>query len=46
MKSNIAKALEVNTCRVGVAATTNEEVGQIGKGKAIASYVSVLLERI
>ena len=46
MKSNIAKALEVDTCRVGVAATTNEEVGQIGKGKAIASYVSVLLERI
>lgn len=45
MKENIAKALEIDFDRVGITATTNEEVGEIGKGKAIASYVSVLLER-
>ena len=36
----------INRDKVGITATTNEEVGEIGKGEAIASYASVLLEKI
>lgn len=46
MKKVIAQVLEIETRKVGITATTNEEVGEIGKGEAIASYASALLERI
>ena len=44
MKKTIARIVQVTEEQVGVSVTTNEEVGEIGKGDAIASYVSVLLK--
>lgn len=44
MKKTIARIVQVTEEQVGISVTTNEEVGEIGKGDAIASYVSVLLK--
>lgn len=41
---NIAKILGVDKTRINVKATTNEGVGSIGRGDAIAAYAVVTLE--
>lgn len=46
MKTRMSQLLCITGERVGVSATTNEGVGDIGEGKSIASYASVLLEKI
>jgi len=43
MRQSIANAFGIARGRVGVTATTNEEVGEIGAGQALACYSSVLL---
>ncbi|MCQ9207048.1 MAG: 2-C-methyl-D-erythritol 2,4-cyclodiphosphate synthase [Omnitrophica bacterium] len=43
MKKKISGILGVEEGRVGVAATTHEALGPIGKGKAVASYAVVTL---
>lgn len=43
MKNALSSALGVPAYRVGVSATTNEQVGDIGNGNAIAAYATVLL---
>ena len=43
MKRNLASALGVPESRVGISATTNEGVGDIGDGKAIAAYATTSL---
>lgn len=43
MRCNIAKSLGISESRVGIAVTTNEKVGEIGSGEAIASYCTVVL---
>lgn len=43
MRKKISDALGIAIERVGVSATTNEKVGDIGDGNAIAAYASVLL---
>ena len=41
IKGNIAKSLRMTVKNIGVKATTNEGVGDIGRGKAIAAYAAV-----
>ena len=43
MRACICEALGVATDSVGISATTNEQVGDIGKGNAIGAYATVLL---
>ena len=43
MKSAMSHLLGIPEERVGISATTNEKVGDIGDGRAIASYATVLL---
>ncbi len=43
MRASAAALLGIPAGRVGVAATTNEEVGELGKGDAIAAFATVLL---
>lgn len=43
IRQSIADALDLNRNKVGLSATTNEKVGEIGDGNAIACYSSVLL---
>jgi 2-C-methyl-D-erythritol 2,4-cyclodiphosphate synthase len=45
MRQRIAETLEVDEARVSIKATTNEGVGGIGRGEAIAALAVVLLER-
>lgn len=45
MKSAMSHLLGISEERVGISATTNEKVGDIGDGRAIASYASVLLKK-
>jgi len=44
IKMNIAKLLDINEHCVNIKAKTNEKIGDIGLGLAIAAYVVVLLE--
>jgi 2C-methyl-D-erythritol 2,4-cyclodiphosphate synthase len=44
MAAKLAALLGVGKDRVNVKATTNEGVGSIGKGEAIAAYALVTLE--
>jgi len=44
MVDKIANILGVDRARVNIKATTNEGVGSIGKGEAIAAYAVVTLE--
>lgn len=46
MRKKAADMLGIPMANVGIGATTNEQVGEIGSGKAIAAYASVLLEKI
>jgi len=43
MEKNIAKTLNIKESLVNVKATTNEGVGSLGRGEAIASYAVVTL---
>ena len=43
MKKNISRALRIETSGVNVKSTTNERVGSIGRGEAIASYALATL---
>lgn len=43
MVENISKILSVDTTKVNIKATTNEGVGSIGRGDAIAAYAVVTL---
>lgn len=46
MRKNIAQALEIDETKVNVKATTQEGVGAIGRGEALAAYaVACLSER-
>jgi 2-C-methyl-D-erythritol 2,4-cyclodiphosphate synthase len=44
MKRNIAEALEVNSQRIGIKATTNEHLGFIGRGEGIAAMAVAAVE--
>ena len=41
MKNNISKILKISTKIISIKATTNEKVGLIGSGKAIAAEAIV-----
>lgn len=43
MRNNMSAILNIPASRIGISATTNEQVGDIGDCKSIASFVSVLL---
>ncbi len=45
MKKNMTGILGVSNTRIGIKATTNEGVGLIGAGKAIAAFAIVSLKR-
>ena len=44
MIESMAAALAIDKARINIKATTNEGVGSIGKGEAIAAYAVVTLE--
>lgn len=44
MRSNLSRALGIPMTHIGISATTNEKVGDIGNGEAIAAYATVLLQ--
>jgi 2-C-methyl-D-erythritol 2,4-cyclodiphosphate synthase len=44
MRQRIADTLDVHESRISVKATTNEGIGDIGRGKAIAALAVVLLQ--
>ncbi|MBI5554684.1 MAG: 2-C-methyl-D-erythritol 2,4-cyclodiphosphate synthase [Elusimicrobia bacterium] len=44
MKKNIAGVLTISVNTVGIKATTNEGIGDIGRAKAIAAYAVVSVE--
>ncbi len=46
MRENIAGAFNVDVSRVNVKAKTNEGLGAIGKGRAVAASAVVLLEKL
>ena len=45
MKENIARILKMNVDQINIKATTNEGIGAIGKGEAIAVFCVTLLEK-
>lgn len=46
IKKRIAEMLEVEPDDVGVKATTNERIGALGRGEAIATIAVALLEKV
>ena len=46
MKKKISDILRIDQSRINIKATTNEGVGSIGRGEAIASYAVATLEEI
>lgn len=46
MCANIAGSLGIKTDQISVKATTNERLGDIGRGKGICAFANALLERI
>jgi len=46
MRANIAGTLGIKTSQVSIKATTNEGLGDIGKGKGIYAFANSLIERI
>ncbi len=46
MKKKISDILRIDESRISIKATTNEGVGSIGRGEAIASYAVATLEEI
>ncbi len=46
MKDKVAELLNIDPLQIGISATTNEKVGDIGDGNAIAATASVLLTSI
>ena len=45
MRANLAEALQVDVASVSIKGKTNEGVGDIGKGEAIATHAVALLEQ-
>lgn len=45
MQKNIAKALKIKSNCVGISATTQEGVGEIGRGRAAAAYAVVMVRK-
>ncbi len=45
MQNNLSHILNIPASCIGISATTNEEVGEIGDGRAIASFATVLLNK-
>ncbi len=46
MRVNMSKILNIPAERIGISATTNEQVGELGDCKSIAAFASVLLQPI
>ena len=46
MKKRISDILEIEVPRVSIKATTNERIGPIGKGEAIAGWAVVALKEL
>ncbi len=44
MKRTLSPILDISIERIGISATTNEQVGDIGSGDAIAAFATVLLK--
>jgi 2-C-methyl-D-erythritol 2,4-cyclodiphosphate synthase len=45
IKLNIVKLLKLKNSQVNVKAGTAEKIGEIGKGKAVVAFVTVLIEK-
>ncbi len=45
MKENIAHALEIQTDRIGIKATTSEKIGFLGKKRAICCWAIATIQR-
>jgi len=46
MKENIARALGIQTDRIGIKATTSEKMGFLGKKKAICCWAVATIQRV
>jgi len=43
MKINMSRALNIPCNKIGISATTNEQIGELGSSQAVASFVTVSL---
>lgn len=46
IRENIASVMKINATCIGIKAKTMEKIGEIGKGKAIACFSSVLIDNL